>query len=216
MKKKIIFVVFVMLCLACIIFSGFFIVHNYESDKYMLKNIHNEYISNDETVVAVVNDAIITSQELCLVKYSYQVNNALEQAVEQKAIVQLAEVDGFSLSQSDINNEIDYINEQYEKLNLPDNEDNNAFYDNLIKEHLDMTISIKYKYYIQKQIMRQNFNSTNEAINEKYEEYKIIYKEWEDGDKEDSLLYEKIWSLREEIAEDYIQYRIKELDIVIY
>ncbi|WP_294905574.1 hypothetical protein [uncultured Eubacterium sp.] len=75
----------------------------------------------------------------------------------------MAEDDGFLISQSDINNEIDYINEQYEKLNLPDNEENNAFYDNLIKEHLDMTISIKYT--IQKQIMRQNFNSTNEAIN---------------------------------------------------
>lgn len=216
MKKKITVAVLVALCFISIILSGFFIIHNCQSDKYTLENIHNEYISDDKTVVAVVNDAVITRQELCLVKYSYQANDPLEQAVEQKAIVRLAEADGFSLSQSDINNEIDYINEQYEKLNLPDNEENNAFYDNLIKEHLDMTISIKYKYNIQKQIMRQNFNSTNEAINEKYEEYKVIYKEWEDGDKEDSLLYKKIWSLREEIAEDYIQYRIKELDIVIY
>ena len=54
------------------------------------------------------------------------------------------------------------------------------------------------------------------AINEKYEKYKSIYKEWEDGGKENSKLYKKIWSLREEIAQDYIDYRIDQIQIEKY
>lgn len=114
------------------------------------------------------------------------------------------------------NKEIEYITTQYEKLNLPDNEENNAFCDALIKEHLEMTTSVKYQYHIQKQIMRQSFSSDNKAINEKYEKYKSIYKEWEDGGKENSKLYKKIWSLREEIAQDYIDYRIDQIQIEKY
>lgn len=76
-----------------------------------------------------------------------------------------------------------------------------------------MTTSVKYQYHIQKQIMRQSFSSDNKAINEKYEKYKSIYKEWEDGGKENSKLYKKIWSLREEIAQDYIDYRIDQIQI---
>ena len=45
---------------------------------------------------------------------------------------------------------------------------------------------------------------------------KSIYKEWEDGGKENSKLYKKIWSLREEIAQDYIDYRIDQIQIEKY
>ena len=51
---------------------------------------------------------------------------------------------------------------------------------------------------------------------EKYEKYKSIYKEWEDEGKGNSKLYEKMWSLREEIAQDYIDYRIDQLQIKKY
>lgn len=79
-----------------------------------------------------------------------------------------------------------------------------------------MTTSVKYQYHIQKQIMRQSFSSDNKAINEKYEKYKSIYKEWEDGGKENSKLYKQIWNLREKIAQEYIQKRIEQLQIKKY
>ena len=53
-------------------------------------------------------------------------------------------------------------------------------------------------------------------LHEKYEKYKSIYKEWEDGGKENSKLYKKICSLREEIAQEYIQKRIEQLQIKKY
>ena len=216
MKRKIIIVVLVLLCFVSIILGVYFIVHNNSSDKYTLESIRYEYLNSDRKVVAAVNDVDITNKELCLIQYSSHTNKPLEKAIEQKAIVQLAEADGFSLSESEENKEIEYITTQYEKLNLPDNEENNAFCDALIKEHLEMTTSVKYQYHIQKQIMRQSFSSDNKAINEKYEKYKSIYKEWEDGGKENSKLYKKIWSLREEIAQDYIDYRIDQIQIEKY
>ena len=209
MKRKIIIVVLVLLCFVSIILGVYFIVHNNSSDKYTLESIRYEYLNSDRKVVAAVNDVDITNKELCLIQYSSHTNKPLEKAIEQKAIVQLAEADSFSLSESEENKEIEYITTQYEKLNLPDNEENNAFCDALIKEHLEMTTSVKYQYHIQKQIMRQSFSSDNKAINEKYEKYKSIYKEWEDGGKENSKLYKKIWSLREEIAQEYIQKRME-------
>lgn len=216
MKRKIIIVVLVLLCFVSIILGVYFIVHNNSSDKYTLESIRYEYLNSDRKVVAAVNDVDITNKELCLIQYSSHTNKTLEKAIEQKAIVQLAEADSFSLSESEENKEIEYITTQYEKLNLPDNEENNAFCDALIKEHLEMTTSVKYQYHIQKQIMRQSFSSDNKAINEKYEKYKSIYKEWEDGGKENSKLYKKIWSLREEIAQDYIDYRIDQIQIEKY
>ena len=197
MKRKIIIVVLVLLCFVSIILGVYFIVHNNSSDKYTLESIRYEYLNSDRKVVAAVNDVDITNKELCLIQYSSHTNKPLEKAIEQKAIVQLAEADSFSLSESEENKEIEYITTQYEKLNLPDNEENNAFCDALIKEHLEMTTSVKYQYHIQKQIMS-------------------IYKEWEDGGKENSKLYKKIWSLREEIAQDYIDYRIDQIQIEKY
>lgn len=216
MKRKIIIVVLVLLCFVSIILGVYFIVHNNSSDKYTLENIHYEYLNSDRKVVAAVNDVDITNKELCLIQYSSHTNKPLEKAIEQKAIVQLAEADGFSLSESEKNKEIEYITTQYEKLNLPDNEENNAFCDDLIKEHLEMTTSVKYQYHIQKQIMRQSFSSDNKAINEKYEKYRAVYREWEDGGKENTKLYDEIWSLREEIAQDYINYRIDQIQIEKY
>lgn len=79
-----------------------------------------------------------------------------------------------------------------------------------------MVISIKYQSYIEKQILHQEFSCDDKTINEKYEKYKAIYKEWEVGGKENSKLYDKIWSLREEIAQDYIDYRIEQFQIKKY
>lgn len=46
--------------------------------------------------------------------------------------------------------------------------------------------------------------------------YKSLYNEWEDGGKENSKLYKKIWSMREKIAQDYIDYNIKQFQIKKY
>ena len=54
------------------------------------------------TIVATVNDNNITNREVSLVKYSYHTKNALDKAIEQKAIVQLANTDGYKLSETDL------------------------------------------------------------------------------------------------------------------
>ena len=186
------------------------------SEKYTIENISSEYFQSDGSTIATVNDENITSKDICLIKYSYHTKDALNQAIEQKAIIQLANDDGFSLNQSDLEKEINYIDGVCEKLDLPENEDNIAFKEDLKRNHLEMATSIKYQSYIEKQISHQEFSCDNEAINEKYEKYKVVYKEWEDEGKGNSKLYEKMWSLREEIAQDYIDYRIDQLQIKKY
>lgn len=192
------------------------IMNNRQSEKYTIENIKQEYFILDNSVVATINDQNITNKDICLIKYLYHTKDALNQTIEQKSIVQLSNDDGFSLSESELEKESDYIDKVYEKLNLPSNEENIAFRDDLKRNHLEMVTSIKYQSYIEKQITNQEFNCNNKTIKEKYEKFKSLYIEWENGGKENSKLYKKIWSLREEIAENYIQYRIKELDIVIY
>lgn len=213
MKKKAVIVIFVMLGLVGIILGAVFAVYNSQSDKYTLENTYNAYMKADETVVATVNDVNITAKELSLIQYSYGTSKPVDRAIEQQTLNQLAEKDGFSLSQSEINKEIDYITERYKSLNLPDNAENRAFCDALVKEHLAMTTSIRYQDSVQQQIMRQNFYCDDQDINEKYEKYKTLYQKWEDGGKENTVLYDKIWSLREEIAQEYIDYRISQFKI---
>lgn len=215
MKKKII-VIFAIIIAICFLTGILGVVHNTQSEKYTIENISSEYFQSDGSTIATVNDENITSKDICLIKYSYHTKDALNQAIEQKAIIQLANDDGFSLSQSDIEKEINYIDGVYEKLNLPENEDNIAFREDLKRNHLEMATSIKYQSYIEKQISHQEFSCDNEAINEKYEKYKVVYKEWEDEGKENSKLYKKMWSLREEIAQDYIDYRIDQFQIKKY
>lgn len=212
-EEKFFIAIVILICLICIILGIYFIVQNSNSNKYTLENIYNEYLNADEKVVATVNNVHITNKELCLIQYSSHTNKPLEKAIEQKSIIQVAEDDGFSLSKADKNNEIDYITNQYEKLNLPDNEENNEFCKDLIKEHLEMSTAVQYQYEIQQQILSQSFKCDNDDINKKYEEYKEVYKEWVDGGKESSRLYSKVWSLREEIAQDYIDYRTEKFQI---
>ncbi len=216
MKKKFLIAIPIFICIIGIIFGIYFIVQNSASSKYTLENIHKEYLNADEKVVATVNNVDITNKELCLIQYSSHTNKPLEKAIEQKAIIQLAEDDGFSLSKADKNKEIDYITNQYEKLNLPDNEENNAFCEDLKKEHLDMSTAVQYQYEIQQQILSQSFKCDNDDINKKYEKYKEVYKEWVDGGKNSSRLYSKVWTLREEIAQDYIDYRTENFQIEKY
>ena len=216
MKKKFLIVIAILICLIGIISGIYFVFQNSNSNKYTLENIHNEYLNAEEKVVATVNDVDITKKELFLIQYSSHASKPLEKAVEQKSIIQLAEDDGFSLSQQESNKETDYITNQYEKLNLPENEENNEFCEDLIKEHLEMCTAVQYKYDIQKQIMRQSFKCDNDDINKKYEKYKEVYKEWVDGGKESSRLYKKVYSLREEIAQDYIDFRVEKFQIEKY
>lgn len=212
MKKKII-VIFAIIIAICFLTGILGIVHNTQSEKYTIENISSEYFQSDGSTIVTVNDENITSKDVCLIKYSYHTKNALNQTIEQKAIIQLANDDGFSLSQSDIEKEINYINGVYEKLNLPENEDAVVFKEDLKKNHLEMVTSIKYQSYIEKQILHQEFSCDDKTINEKYEKYKAIYKEWKESDKENSKLYNEIWVLREEIAQDYIDYRIEQFQI---
>lgn len=214
-KRTIIFLAITTLIF--VIFGILIIVHNTHTDKrYQIENISNEYFQSDDTVVATVNDNNITNREVSLVKYSYHTKDALNQAIEQKAIIQLANDDGFSLSQSDIEKEINYIDGVYEKLNLPENEDNIAFREDLKRNHLEMATSIKYQSYIEKKISHQEFCCDDELINKEYEEYKTLYNEWEAGGKKSSKLYKQIRNLREKIAQEYIQKRIEQLQIKKY
>lgn len=216
MKRKIIIVVLVLLCFVSIILGVYFIVHNNSSDKYTLESIRYEYLNSDRKVVAAVNDVDITNKEVSLVKYSYHTKNALDKAIEQKAIVQLANTDGYKLSETDLEKERDYINNTYEKLNLPDNEKNQIFKEDLIKNHLEMVTSIKYQNQIKMLILHQEFCCDDELINKEYEEYKTLYNEWEADGKESSKLYKQICNLREKIAQEYIQKRIEQLQIKKY
>lgn len=214
-KRTIIFLTIT--TLICIIFGILIIVHNTHTDKrYQIENISNEYFQSDDTVVATVNDNNITNKEVSLVKYSYHTKNALDKAIEQKAIVQLANTDGYKLSETDLEKERDYINNTYEKLNLPDNEKNQMFKEDLIKNHLEMVTSIKYQNQIKMLILHQEFCCDDELINKEYEEYKTLYNEWEAGGKESSKLYKQICNLREKIAQEYIQKRIEQLQINKY
>lgn len=214
-KRTIIFLTIT--TLICVIFGILIIVHNTHTDKrYQIENISNEYFQSDDAVVATVNDNNITNREVSLVKYSYHTKNALDKAIEQKAIVQLANTDGYKLSETDLEKERDYINNTYEKLNLPDNEKNQMFKEDLIKNHLEMVTSIKYQNQIKMLILHQEFCCDDESINKEYEEYKTLYNEWEADGKESSKLYKQIWNLREKIAQEYIQKRIEQLQIKKY
>lgn len=214
-KRTIIFLTIT--TLICVIFGILIIVHNTHTDKrYQYENISNEYFQSDDAVVATVNDNNITNREVSLVKYSYHTKNALDKAIQQKAIVQLANTDGYKLSETDLEKERDYINNTYEKLNLPDNEKNQMFKEDLIKNHLEMVTSIKYQNQIKLLILHQEFCYDDELINKEYEEYKTLYNEWETGGKESSKLYKQIWNLREKIAQDYIDYRIDQFQIKKY
>lgn len=197
--------------IAVCLFAGILIIHNTQSkNEYTLESIHNEYVQSDNSIVATVNGADITSKQVCLVKYSYHTNNAVDKAIEQTAIVQLAKQSGFSLNKSDLDKETKYIESAYESLNLPNSEDNLKFKEELKRNHLEMATSIKFQEQIITQISEQRFSCDNEKINKKYDKFKEIYNEWENGGKESKRLYNKAWSLREDIAQDYIDYMIKQ------
>lgn len=197
--------------IAVCLFAGILIIHNTQSkNEYTLESIHNEYAQVDNSIVATVNGADITSKQVCLVKYSYHTNNAVNKAIEQTAIVQLAKQSGFSLNKSDLDKETKYIESAYESLNLPNSEDNLKFKEELKRNHLEMATSIKFQEQIKTQISEQSFSCDNEKINKKYDKYKKVYNEWENGGKESKRLYNKAWSLREDIAQDYIDYMIKQ------
>lgn len=197
--------------IAVCLFVGILIIHNTQSkNEYTLESIHNEYVQADNSIVATVNGADITSNQVCLVKYSYHTNNAVDKAIEQTAIVQLAKQSGFSLNKSDLDKETKYIESAYESLNLPNSEDNLKFKEELKRNHLEMATSIKFQEQIKTQISEQNFSCDNEKINKKYDKYKKVYNEWENGGKESKRLYNKAWSLRDDIAQDYIDYMIKQ------
>lgn len=218
MKKKTkIIIVTTVLIFIFVIISGIIIYEKSNSpEQYYLENIIEEYSSLDEKVVAKVNDEPITNKDLCLIKYSCRPQNPVKEAIRQKSIALLAEEDGFSLSQEKIDKEVKYIDKAYDKLNLPETEQNIAFKSDLRNNHLEMSTSISYEAYIEKQILDQEFETSNKKINKKYEKFKSLYKKWEDTDKKDSKLFKKIWLLIDEIAQDYIEYRTKEFQIEKY
>ena len=109
MKNKKSVIIATALTAVCL-FAGILIIHNTQSkNEYTLESIHNEYVQSDNSIVATVNGADITSKQVCLVKYSYHTNNAVDKAIEQTAIVQLAKQNGFSLNKSDLDKETKYI-----------------------------------------------------------------------------------------------------------
>lgn len=217
MKKKIkIIILTIIVILSCITTIILIYVKNNSPEKYYLENIITEYADLNESVVAKVNDEPITNKDLCLIKYSFHTQNPIKEAIEQKAIAHLANEDGFALSQEEIDKEIKYIDKAYDNLNLPDTKQNIVFKSDLRNNHLEMSISVNYEAYIKKQILNQEFETSNKEINKKYEKFKSLYKKWEDSDKKDSKLFKKIWLLMDEITEDYIDYRIKEIKIEKY
>lgn len=215
-KKTKIIILTIIVILFCITTIILVYVKNNSSEKYYLENIITEYNDLNESVVAKVNDEPITNKDLCLIKYSCRPQNPVKEAIRQKSIALLAEEDGFSLSQEKIDKEVKYIDKAYDKLNLPETEQNIAFKSDLRNNHLEMSTSISYETYIEKQILNQEFKTSNKKINKKYEKFKSLYKKWEDTDKKDSKLFKKIWLLMDEITEDYIDDRIKEFKVEKY
>lgn len=212
MKTKALILTILSLCLII----GFCGCSNNNTESYTLENAYNDYINADNDVIATVNNYNITNKDICLIKYSYNTSKPLEQAIKQRTTVFVAENDNFALSQEDKDKEINYINERYKTLKLISSNENDEFYNALVREHLETTISIKYQYNIVKQILNQNFECDNDSINKKYEKYKKLYKKWEDGGKKNALQYKKLWSLREKIAEDYIEYKTAQFQVIIY
>lgn len=212
-KKKIIvfsIITVILLCAGSVILIA---ASDDTAENYTLEFIYEEYLSADGSVIATVNGEAVTNKDLCIIKYLYHPSNALNQAIEQKAIAELAKSDGFSLDGAEAAKELSYIDERYETLNLPENEQNNEFKEALRINYTELVISKGYEAYIETQILRQEFSCDNKRINKKYEKYKSMYAKWENGDKADFKLYAKIWDLRETIAQDYIKYESKQIQV---
>lgn len=212
-RKTVIITLFSLFCLCGIIFTAIIASHNNQTDKYTLENTYNTYLKSDNATVAIVDNTEITNKQLKLIQYSYKTSKPLDTAIKQTAIVRLAKADGFSLSESDLKKETDYIGKAYKELNIPESEENIAFKNDLEKNHLEMALSIKYQSHIKEQIFNQKFYCDDEEINKSYEKYKAVYKDWTDGGKNNSALYKRAYNQREKIVQDYIDYRIARLEI---
>lgn len=186
------------------------------TEEYHLENIYKDYMELDEEVVATVNGEPITNKDLLIVKYLNRPRNVIKEAISQKSIIILAQSEGFSLSKSEIDNEVKYITEDYYRLNLPETEENIKFKNHLIRNYLEICTAIRYKGHIERQIMDNEFQTDNKTINKKCEKFTRLFTKWENSDKPNSRLFRRIWLLADEIVEDYIDYRIKEFPIEKY
>lgn len=216
MKKKYTALAAVILFVLCAAAGIIVFMQKSESINYTIDNAYEEYSAAPDSIAAAVNDELITEKYLCLVKYSYGTARAADNAIYQKKTVILAETDHFSLSRSEINKEKDYISQIYESLNLQDSDENAAFQEALLQEHLDMATSIRYAGEIERKIMNREFETDNEKISKKYEKYNTLTEKWEKSGKENFVLYSKIRSLREDIAQEYIDYKTAQFNIEEY
>lgn len=215
-KKKIIILSIIAIVLLCAVSVILIAGRDDSAENYTLEFIYEEYLSADDSVVAAVNGEAITNKDLCIIKYLYRPSNAVDQAIEQKVLLELAKSAGFSLDRTESDKEISYIDERYGSLNLPENEQNAEFKEALRKNYMELVTGKGLEAYIETQILHQEFSCDNKRINKKYEKYKSMYEKWEDGGKADFKLYDKIWNLRKEIAQDYIAYQSKQVQIEKY
>ena len=197
-----------LLALLLIVFT-ILVINSHNNSPHTVESIYDEYNSEKEEIIATIDDVPIPSKEVCLIKYFYNDNDALDKTVEHKTVLKVAENDGFSLSESDLEYEKNYIKQRYENSSINDN----SFYMDFERCYIEMVTVLRYKGYVEKLIQSQEFETDNSIIMEKYNQYKDMYTEWESGNKEDNNLYKEIWLLREEIAQGYIDYQSQKISV---
>lgn len=191
-----------------IIFVSLFTVLINKEEHYDLRDINAEYAGLKNSVVATVDGNEITDRDLCIIKYLYGEKDCLEIAVKQKSVKILAEKDGFSLTSQDEYKEIKYACDNYDKLNLEENTVNTEFKNDLIENQIDLAVLYEYRLLIKKQINDGEFNCDIKSVNLKYN----IFKSLNEGDKYE-IPFEIKWAIIDNIADDYINCEIRNLEI---
>lgn len=196
------------LIFAVIIFDLLFAVLINKEEHYDLRDINAEYAGLKNSVVATVDGNEITDRDLCIIKYLYGEKDCLDIAVKQKSVKVLAEKDGFYLTSQDEYKETKYACDNYSKLNLEENTVNTEFKNDLIENQIDLAVLYEYRLLIKKQINDGEFNCDIKSVNLKYN----IFKSLNEGDKYE-IPFEIKWAIIDDIADDYIDWEIRNLEI---
>lgn len=191
--------------------SALFVVQNSENEFYTLSEIRNEYVNLDDSKVASVGGEEITQRDLCIIKYLYYKKDCVDLAVRQKSVSILAEKDGFSLSPQEEYQNKKYVCNNYEKLNLPENKINQAFKEDLIENSLNLSLYYEYITNIIIKINNGEFEYNDKKNSFKYDLFNYLNKQ--NDEEKLKIPYTVRIKLAENLALDYIDYKIEEYEI---
>lgn len=191
--------------------SALFVVQNSKNEFYTLSEIRNEYVNLDDSKVASVGGEEITQRDLCIIKYLYYKKDCVDLAVRQKSVSILAEKDGFSLSPQEEYQNKKYVCNNYEKLNLPENKINQAFKEDLIENSLNLSLYYEYITHIMIKINNGEFEYNDKKYSFKYDLFNYLNKQ--NDEEKLKIPYTVRIKIAENLALDYIDYKIEEYDI---